>query len=107
MMFDCAVRKITDGIALRIGEDMTNEEQIEVAQNAEMWLERASAYCNRSDYPAAMVAIVQETVKAAYNRRGDEGANSSSVGGQSMNYEDLADTMYKRLSHEGLRIYKL
>lgn len=104
---DCAVQTIVDSIAAYAGAEFSITDENTAAFLARMWLDDASAYCRRSDYPSAMIAIVQDTVISAYNKRGDEGMTSSGVGGQSVQYEDLAEVMHKRLSAAGMRVYKL
>lgn len=104
---DCAVQTIVDGVAAYAGAEFTKADENTAAGMARIWLDEALAYCRRSDYPSALISIVQDTVIAAYNRRGDEGMTSSSVGGQSVHYDDLSDTMRKRLTTAGMRIYRL
>lgn len=71
------------------------------------WLDYALQYCNRADFPAALIAAVKDAATASCQRRGDEGAKSSSVGGQSVAYEELHTILHQRLADAGLRILRL
>jgi hypothetical protein len=73
----------------------------------ETWEESAHAICNRDDTPSAMASILDDTVASAYNRIGDEGAVSSSVGGQNISYEDLYKRFEERLISAHLRRLRL
>lgn len=71
------------------------------------WLAQAMDIANRSgDPPAAMLPIVRDTVVAAWHRRGDEGLNSTSTGGQSYSYVDLHRDMTKRIIRANLRVFR-
>lgn len=100
-----------ESIAVEFAHDLTadgDEMEYEAARTLfRGWMSEALAFCNRSDVPDAMVSVVRGIATAAYNRRGDEGATSSSVGGQSMAYEDLGKEMRSRLIGAGLRVYRI
>lgn len=107
----CERERVKGEIAAEVlaisGVDSTVSEYGIVENLAGSWLDYALKCCNREDIPPALVAIVKETVMAAYNRFGDEGAKSSSVGGQSVTYDDLYAAIRQRLIDAGLRIFRL
>lgn len=70
------------------------------------WVEVARATANRTDYPEALLGIVRDVVVAAYHRRGDEGAASASAGGQSYTYDELSDTLVRRIVSANLRVFR-
>ena len=100
-------RIVSEMVANILAETGTEASSRAAENICRSWLDFAIQICNRTDIPDAMTAIVKDISMAAYNRRGDEGAKSSSVGGQSMTYDDLHITMRQRLIDAGLRIFKL
>lgn len=102
-----SIDRITADAAERVGVDVTQDEWKVLEGLSRHWLDYACGVCNRTDCPPAMTAAVCDTVAAAYHRRGDEGAASSSVGGQSVTYEDLYTTLRERLIAAGLRRLRL
>lgn len=70
---------------------------------------QAMAECNRGDgqETPALLSIVRDAVCAAYARRGDEGAKSASVGGQSWTYEDIIYKMFRDLLRANQRLVRL
>lgn len=94
-------------ILAETGSEATFQNSRSAEQICGMWLDYALQCCNRSDIPTALLSIVKDTASAAYNRRGDEGAKSASVGGQSITYDDLHVTMRQRLIDAGLRVFRL
>lgn len=60
----------------------------------------AMDYCNRT-YPdeldIAIAYIVQDFTRRKYQRRGEDGANSASEGGQSVSYQDIDEALEKKL----------
>ncbi len=101
------IDRITADAAERIGVKVTQEEWNVLKGMSRQWLWYACGFCNRTDCPPAMTVAVCDTVVAAYYRRGEEGAVSSSVGGQNMTYEDLYATLRERLIAAGLRRLRL
>lgn len=89
------------------GTDATFAESEAVETICAAWLEYALQYCNRTDFPSALVFAVKDAAAAAYQKRGDEGAKSVSVGGQSVAYEELHTILHQRLADAGLRILRL
>lgn len=75
----------------------------------DQWYASALAKSNRKpgEEPPALLAIVRDTVTAAYNRRGNEGTASYSMGGQSETYEDLEERMFQAILKSNLRVMKL
>lgn len=73
------------------------------------WYSAALAKSNRpdGDENPALLAIVRDTVAAAYNMRGNEGMQSFSAGGQSYSYVNLSETLTKRILESNLRIYRI
>jgi len=68
------------------------------------YLSVAKSICNRVDEPPEMIAILIDVIAGAYNQRGGEGFNSSTIGGQSYNHQDLYNILHNRLVNAGLRI---
>ncbi len=101
------IDRITADAAERVGVDVTQTEWKVLEGLSRQWFGYACGVCNRTDCPPAMTAAVCDAVVAAYHRRGEEGADSSSVGGQSMTYEDLYTTLRERLIAAGLRRLRL
>lgn len=103
----CVISRMAADILAEAGIEATFPEASAAENICGMWLDYALQCCNRADMPPALLSIVKDTATAAYNRRGDEGAKSSSVGGQSMTYDDLHITMRQRLIDAGLRVFRL
>lgn len=101
------ISQISAEILAEGGIEATFPESAAAEGICRMWLDYALQCCNRTDMPPALLSIVKDTATAAYNRRGDEGAKSASVGGQSMTYDDLHITMRQRLIDAGLRVFRL
>ena len=94
-------------IRAAIGEEVSVQEVLTLNDMFDDWLEQAMDIANRSgDPPAAMLPIVRDTVVAAWHRRGDEGLNSTSTGGQSYSYVDLHRDMMKRIIRANLRVFR-
>lgn len=94
-------------IRAAIGEEVTAQEFMVLNNLFKDWLAQAMDIANRSgDPPAAILSIVRDTVVAAWHRRGDEGLNSTSTGGQSYSYIDLHRDMTKRIIRANLRVFR-
>lgn len=72
------------------------------------WYSAALAKSNRKDgdRAPALLAIVRNSVIAAYNRRGNEGVTNAGSGGQSESYEDLHEKMTEAILQGGLRVFR-
>jgi hypothetical protein len=94
-------------IRAAIGEEVSVQEVLTLDDMFDDWLEQAMNAANRTgEPPKALLAIVRDTVVAAWRRRGDEGINSTSTGGQSYSYVDLQQDMAKRIIRANLRVFR-
>lgn len=70
---------------------------------------QAMGKCNRTEgqETPALLSAVRDAVCSAYRRRGDEGATSASVGGQSFAYADIEEKMFRELLRANQRLVRL
>lgn len=101
------ITKMATDIVKSSGNVPLHDDVAECERICTKWYDYALSFCNRNDCPPVMAGIVSYISAAEYNRRGDEGAKASTIGGQAMTYEDLTETMHYRLLGAGLRIYKI
>jgi len=94
-------------VRTQIGSELNVNELRIIVNLCERWLETAKEACNRDDTPLSMLHIVADTVVAAYNKLGNEGMVSESAGVQNVSYDDLYNSMHKRLLNANLRVYRI
>ena len=65
------------------------------------------AKSNRNEPNEALLVIVRDASLSIWNKRGDEGMNSSSAGGQSFIYEDISQKIQDEIIRANLRLFRL
>lgn len=88
---------------------VTDDEKPIISDLYDNWYSIALEKSNRKvgQETPALLAIIRDTVIAAYNRRGDEGMTDSTAGGQSFAYQNLEDQLLKRILQANLRVFRL
>lgn len=87
----------------------TDDQKVTIGDLFDDWYNAALEKSNRiaGQETPALLAIVRDLTISAYNRRGDEGEKESRVGNQIYTYDDLEDTLHKRILGANLRLFKL
>jgi len=94
-----------DKIIADLGANYKNDEEV-LKDIIESVISIASDITNREKADEKLFPYVKRAVKAEYLRRGAEGMNSSSEGGQSYSFENIIETMRNDLIKSGLRRLK-
>lgn len=102
----CELYEHISEIKNRIGIEEDDDSQDETIKNLfGRYLTVSQSICNRKDEPPEMYAILTEIIAGAFNQQGGDGFNTSTVGGQNYDQQDLYNTLFNRLKAANLRIY--